>query len=50
VLTLIGSHGLELSNTVWFLLALAVTAVYILGRITILRIEQKYRAHHSPFH
>jgi uncharacterized membrane protein YdjX (TVP38/TMEM64 family) len=50
VLTLIGSHGLELSNTVWFLLALGVTAVYILGRITILRIEQKYRAHHSPFH
>lgn len=50
VLTLIGSHGLELSNTVWFLLALGVTAVYILGRITILRIEQKYRSHHSPFH
>ncbi len=50
VLTLIGSHGLELSNTVWVLLALGVTAVYILGRITILRIEQKYRPHHSPFH
>lgn len=49
VLTLIGSHGLELSNTVWFLLALGVTAVYILGRITILRIEQKYRPQHSPF-
>ena len=43
LLTLIGSHGLELSNTVWVLLALLVTAVYIIGRYTILRIEQKYR-------
>ncbi len=43
LLTLIGSHGLELSNTVWVLLALLVTAVYIIGRFTILRIEQKYR-------
>lgn len=43
LLTLIGSHGLELSNTVWVLLALGVTAVYIIGRFTILRIEQKYR-------
>lgn len=43
LLTLIGSHGLELSNTVWVLLALLVTAVYIIGRFAILRIEQKYR-------
>ena len=43
VLTLIGSHGLELSNTAWVLLALAVAAVYIIGRFTILRIEKKYR-------
>lgn len=50
VLTLIGSHGLELSNTVWFLLALGVTAVYLSGRFAILRIEQKYRPHHSPLH
>ncbi len=45
VLTLIGSHGLELSNTTWILLALGVTAVYITGRFAILRIEQKYRPH-----
>jgi uncharacterized membrane protein YdjX (TVP38/TMEM64 family) len=50
LLTLIGSHGLELSNTVWFLLALGVTAVYLSGRFAILRIEQKYRPHHSPLH
>lgn len=43
LLTLIGSHGLELSKTTWVLLALLVTAVYIIGRFTILRIEQKYR-------
>ncbi|MBK8900483.1 MAG: TVP38/TMEM64 family protein [Anaerolineaceae bacterium] len=45
VLTLIGSHGLELSSWMWALLALLVTAVYILGRLAILRIEQKYRPH-----
>lgn len=45
LLTLIGSHGLELSNTNWALLALLVTAVYIFGRFAILRIEQKYRPH-----
>lgn len=43
ILTLIGSHGLELSNWMWALLALLVTAVYILGRLVIMRIEQKYR-------
>lgn len=42
LLTLIGSHGLELSNTAWVLLALLVTAVYITGRFAIVRIEQKY--------
>jgi uncharacterized membrane protein YdjX (TVP38/TMEM64 family) len=42
LLTLIGSHGLELSNTAWLLLALLVTAVYIGGRFAIVRIEQKY--------
>ncbi len=44
LLTLIGSHGLELSKTTWVLLALLVTAVYIVGRLAILRIEQKH--HH----
>lgn len=43
ILTLIGSHGLELSNWMWALLALLVTAVYILGRLVIVRIEKKYR-------
>ena len=43
LLTLIGSHGLELSNTAWALLALLVAAVYLGGRYAIIRIEQKYR-------
>ncbi|MCA9954553.1 MAG: TVP38/TMEM64 family protein [Ardenticatenaceae bacterium] len=43
ILTLIGSHGLELSNWMWALLALLVAAVYILGRMVIVRIEKKYR-------
>ena len=47
ILTLIGSHGLELSNTTWALLVLLVAAVYIIGRFAILRIEQKYRSQHS---
>lgn len=42
LLTLIGSHGLELSKTTWALLALLVTAVYITGRFAIVRIEQQY--------
>jgi uncharacterized membrane protein YdjX (TVP38/TMEM64 family) len=42
LLTLIGSHGLELSKTTWGVLALLVTAVYIIGRLAILRIEKKY--------
>lgn len=46
LLTLIGSHGLELSHTAWVLLALLVTAVYIAGRFAILRIEKKYRTRH----
>ena len=46
LLTLIGSHGLELSNTTWALLALLVTAVYICGRFAIIRIERKVRPHH----
>jgi uncharacterized membrane protein YdjX (TVP38/TMEM64 family) len=46
LLTLIGSHGLELSKATWALLAVLVTAVYISGRFAILRIEQKYRPHH----
>ena len=48
LLTLIGSHGLELSNTTWAMLALLVAAVYIGGRFAIQRIEQKYRTQHSP--
>jgi uncharacterized membrane protein YdjX (TVP38/TMEM64 family) len=41
LLTLIGSHGLELSKTTWALLALLVTAVYITGRFAIIHIEKK---------
>ncbi len=42
LLTLVGSHGIEFSNTTWVLLVVLVTAVYIVGRITIARIEKEY--------
>lgn len=43
MLTLIGSHGLELSTTSWVIMGLIVASFYILGRFTILRIEKRYR-------
>ena len=42
LLTLVGSHGIEFSNSTWFLLAILVATVYIVGRITILRIEREH--------
>lgn len=42
LLTLVGSHGIEFSNSTWFILAILVATVYIVGRITIARIEKQY--------
>ena len=42
LLTLVGSHGIEFSNSTWFILAILVATVYIVGRITILRIEREH--------
>lgn len=42
LLTLVGSHGIEFSNTTWVILFILVAAVYIIGRITILRIEREH--------
>jgi uncharacterized membrane protein YdjX (TVP38/TMEM64 family) len=42
MLTLIGSHGLSLPKTVWIILGVVVTAVYLIGRRFISRIEAHY--------
>ena len=42
LLTLVGSHGIEFSNTTWIILVILVAAVYIVGRFTIARIEKEY--------
>ena len=42
MLTLIGSHGLQLSNTVWGIIGILVAAIYIGGRIIINQIEKRY--------
>jgi uncharacterized membrane protein YdjX (TVP38/TMEM64 family) len=43
LLTLVGSHGLQFSNYTWGLLAVGVVLIYIIGRYTILKVEQQYR-------
>ncbi len=47
LLTLVGSHGLEFSNRTWLIIAVAVALVYIVGRYTILKIEQQHSQPHS---
>ena len=42
MLTLIGSHGLQLSNTAWLALALITAVIYLAGRIAINKIERYY--------
>lgn len=42
LLTLVGSHGIEFSRTTWVVLAIVVAGVYIVGRITIARIEKEH--------
>lgn len=43
MLTLIGSHGLKFSRITWIGLGVLVTAVYVIGRLVLLKIEQRYR-------
>ncbi len=40
MLTLIGSHGLQFSNTSWAIIGLLAAAIYITGRLIINRIEK----------
>ncbi len=42
LLTLVGSHGLEFSNRTWGIIAAAVALIYVIGRYTILKIEQQH--------
>ncbi len=50
LLTLVGSHGLEFSNRTWFIIALVVALIYVIGRYTILKIEKQYSHPHSDEH
>ena len=47
MLTLIGSHGLELSSTSWAIMGIIVASFYVIGRFTILKIEKRYKEGHS---
>ena len=47
VLTLVGSHGLELSPFDWGILIALVVVMYVAGRFAIVRIEQRH-SHHAP--
>jgi uncharacterized membrane protein YdjX (TVP38/TMEM64 family) len=43
MLTLIGSHGLELSPLAWGIMGVVVASLYVGGRYTILKIERRYK-------
>ena len=43
MLTLIGSHGLELSPASWVVMGVIVAGFYVLGRFTIIKFEQRYK-------
>jgi uncharacterized membrane protein YdjX (TVP38/TMEM64 family) len=47
MLTLIGSHGLELPPLAWGVMGLIVATLYVLGRYLILKIERHYKGHRS---
>ncbi|HFE67658.1 MAG TPA: TVP38/TMEM64 family protein [Chloroflexi bacterium] len=47
LLTLVGSHGLEFSNRTWFIIAVVVALIYVVGRFTILKIERQHSQSHS---
>lgn len=50
LLTLIGSHGLELTPFTWGVLAVLVAALYIAGRFAIVRIERHTKTTYSTEH
>lgn len=43
MLTLIGSHGLQFSNTTWTIMGIIVAIIYIIGRLIINRIEKPFQ-------
>ena len=47
MLTLIGSHGLELSSLAWGVMGAIVATLYVAGRYIIIKIERRYKVHRS---
>ena len=47
MLTLIGSHGLELSPLAWGVMGTIVATLYVAGRYIIIKIERRYKVHRS---
>jgi uncharacterized membrane protein YdjX (TVP38/TMEM64 family) len=47
MLTLIGSHGLELSPLVWAVMGVIVASFYVIGRYTIIKLERRYKLQRS---
>jgi uncharacterized membrane protein YdjX (TVP38/TMEM64 family) len=43
MLTLIGSHGLELSTLSWVIMGVIVAGFYVIGRFTMIKIEKRYK-------
>ena len=48
MLTLIGSHGLELSTTSWWIMGIFVVTLYVAGRTFISRLEKRYAKQANP--
>jgi hypothetical protein len=47
MLTLIGSHGLELSPLAWGVMGAIVATLYVAGRYVIIKIERRYKVHRN---
>lgn len=47
MLTLIGSHGLELSSLAWGVMGAIVAMLYVAGRYVIIKIERRYKVHRN---
>jgi uncharacterized membrane protein YdjX (TVP38/TMEM64 family) len=47
MLTLIGSHGLELSSLAWGVMGAIVATLYVAGRYVIIKIERRYKVHRN---
>lgn len=44
MLTIIGSHGLELPNYAWAIMGVVVAGFYVAGRLVVGKLEQRYRS------